>query len=260
MKTEKIKKLNTPKIEKASKLVYFIITLIYKDHEKQVLPMVSKYNFVLKMIESSKETLKQDSNYVHKVYKETINVLLQPRVNIHELCVSVFKCICCSPNLDESNCKAATTIISEINLDYIENKITIAEHISVKFPGPYLQVKKSELSIPLVSRLGVLNSDEVSILFGTAFKMMKEKVSIKEFAYTHLTSFLAKRENNEVDITRIKKALDNLVFYEFITLPHTVSSNEDNKVGEGAIEISLCDLNKWNQGKRQGGGKIFDYI
>ena len=257
MKTEKIKKLNTPQIERANKLVYFYIHFISKDIEKRMLHMISDPDYVLKMIESCKESLKQHSNYTRKVYDETRNILLQPSVNVHELCVSVFKYICCSPQLDErlyKNPNGNLFVYSEIKIDYEDIKITTNEDgVVIKYPGNYTPVKKSELSIPLITRLMYLNNEESSILICTAVFMMEEKVSIKKYTYTQLMSYLTKQENNEIDITRIKRILDNLVFYEFITLPPMVSNNDNNYDEEGDIIISLIDFKNWNRCFRIGG-------
>jgi hypothetical protein len=251
MKTKKNKKSNLLQTDRSRKLVYFHIHFISKEIEKKFLHMISNPEYVLKMIESCKETLKQDCNYTHKVYNEIRNILLQPNVNVHELCVSVFKYICCSPQLDErlyNNPKGNISVYSDIKIDYENIKITASEGgVVIKYPGNYTPVKKSELSIPLITRLMYLNDEDSSILICTAVSLMLGKVSTKKFTYTQLMSYLTKQENNEVDITRIKKILDNLVFYEFITLPPMVSNKEDNYDEEADILISLIDLKNWNK-------------
>jgi hypothetical protein len=243
MNTMKTKKLDNPQIDKENTLVRFRIIFDKRGDVSYPLYIAAHPALILKMIKSCKESLKENSNYTHQLYNETI-YKLNSGSEASELFESIIKYICCYYPLEKAvskNLAGYVYISAQIHEDKEESEIGLVN----AFKPPYLnktfkQVRNSGFFMTLESSLVFLTDEQYFLLYLITSAIDSTSECPIDYNYEGFVLHLISETLLKPESFTIDNSLDHLVSQGYIKIKRDVLIDEDDDERVD-FQITPCD-------------------
>jgi len=189
--------------------------------------------------------------YRKAAYSKAIISAFRPKVSINDLCISFLKYICFTlyaGDLQPENPQEAAYYVAHLHLDndcwsrcWILSRGIFKRYTKIdeefRFGG------KSDISMTLPTKFRLLKKAEMDLLNGFFATIYETNDDIAKMTYGQIYDFLDPIDSeSKEEFTRdeIDAMLNNLMFYDFITINHEWISEDGDK--QCLYVISIIDL------------------